>query len=455
MATKPNPLFTRSEKRRMKRRAKHAVRSGFAKLFGIPLSRGLGQGAPAGTSGSRRAARRSRKPSSGVTGSSSVRGDVIEALRGQGYNASTAKKMASSVQSGDSFESAFRRVFQKNPGELIIFGNPEHVFTRAGIQRAMRKKNIVIPASVLSGLQFGVGEQALSAAAKSGKKPHRKKNLFGLFRKGATREKVDAAKRQEAHDLLDSGHYFKAARVHRMRRRKYARKAGIQMEGMGTRAKRHVRKKVQRAAIRGIRRLFGNPDGQAEQLFETFHHRPASGTYETQRAHKDRKEFTILGPLVAIGVNAPHFDEVRRRMGKTNFESYKVDHWDKLPHLGFLTGAQIEWMKRIIEDPDKYVRDCPQLASSPNGKQLYAITPDGVQVDLKQFDTDTSKDFVDLGEATFVVYLAKKPDEAVEWIHELGEDGGVRPRLMLKRLGRGEIFFTGGTYTVEGPGIMH
>src|SRR5689334_1500275 len=120
-----NPLFTRSEKgrfgRTMKKRVRGAARKGLSKIFGIPLSRGLGQ--PSAKS-SRRGAHRSAKPSSGSYPSTAVRSDVIEALKGQGYSAGVAKKMAEGVRPDDSFESAFRRVISRNPAELIIFGNP-------------------------------------------------------------------------------------------------------------------------------------------------------------------------------------------------------------------------------------------------------------------------------------------------------------------------------------------
>jgi hypothetical protein len=379
-ASKSNPLFTRSEKSRVRKKIRHkikgAARKGFAKLFGIPLSPGLG-----GKTTSRRTPRQ-EKPLS--IPSTSVRAEVISALRNEGYNFVDAKRMVPVEKPGEDFDSLFRRAIRKNPAELIIFGNPERVYTRKNVVNAARAGN-PIPAALLAGFESALGSIGASAIT-------------------------------------------------------------------STKSHRGVRKAAQRK--KGRR----NPDaiGKAEELFETFHHRGSSGMFETQRSAKSRKDFTSLGPLVAIGINAEKYDECRRAMGKKDFEQYKVEHWDKLPHLAFLTGPQVNQVKRILEEPEKlYAKDCPQLASSPNGKQLYAITPDGVEIDLRQFDTDASKDFIDLGEATFVVYIAKKPDTPLEWVHELGEDGGVRPRLVLNRLGKKELFFVGGSYTVEGPGIMH
>ncbi len=381
---KSNPLFTRSEKRRgrvaraarkrhssLKHRLRGYARSKFGDLLGIPLNRNLLTG-----KGSRHTAHRSQTSSPGVSQrGSSVRGDVISGLTNQGYSKRTAESMVPAERAGESFDSLFRRSGQKNPGELIIFGNPAKVYGRKQILKAKRAGN-PIPLALLEGFKFGAGEVAAESLTSGKRSAHRKKkNPAGLDR--------------------------------------------------------------------------------AEKLFETFHHRGSSGVYETQRSAKARKNFTILGPLVAIGINAEKYEEKKRAMTKSQWEEYKVEQWDKLPHLAFLTGSQIAQVKRILEEPDKYVKDCPQLASSPNGKQLYAITPDGVEIDLRQFDTDASKDFVDLGDATFVVYIAKKPDNPVEWVHELGEDGGARPRLVLNRLGKKELFFVGGTYTVEGPGILN
>jgi len=386
----PNPLFTRAEKgrfgRTMKKRVRGAARKGLSKIFGIPLSRGLGAAPAAKTS--RRGSHRSAKPSNGSYQSTSVRSDVISALRGQGYNAGTAKKMAEGVRDGDTFESAFRRVISRNPAELIIFGNPEKVYTRKGLL-AMKRASNPIPTALI---------QAFESAAGS--------KLF---------DSVTSGKKKNSH------------------------------RG-GAEARRKKGKKK-------------NPDatGRATQLFEEFHHRGAAGVFERQRSAKVRHDYTILGPLIAIGWNPEKFDAIEakavRNTGRKGWDNWAVENFDKLPHLAFMTPGQVAEVKRILGDPDKYVKDAPLLASSPNGRQLYALAED-VQIDLSQFETDAQKDFVDLGDATFVVYIAKKPDEVREWVHMMGEHGGTRPRLMYDRL-RKEICFIGGSYVVKAPGIMH
>lgn len=372
MTKKENPLFTRSEKRRVRKKVAHKIKSaarrGFASLFGIELSPGLG-----GTSSRRRAHRSSLAPAS----PDSVRADVISALTNQGYKRGMAQQMVPLQRPGESFESLFRRAVAKNPGELIIFGNPARVYGRKQIARAARSRNpIPIPPALLQGFGFTVGEKAAQSLTSRKSRKGKKRNP--------------------------------------------------------------------------------NATDQAADLFEKFHRRSAStvSSLELQRGNKRRKDFTLLGPLVAIGVNADKYDDHKRALGKRDWETYKVEHWDKLPHLVFMTGSQVAFVKSVLDQPDRYLDNCPQLASSPNGRQLYIITPDPPEIDLRQFDTDTSKDFVDLGEATFVVYVAKKPDHPYEWVHELGEDGGTRPKLMFDRLKK-ELFLIGGSYKVEAPGILN
>jgi hypothetical protein len=361
---KENPLFTRSEKKRVRRKVVHkikgAARTGIARLFGIPLSPGLGGSTP------RKAGHRSPKPAT-----RSLRADVVSALQNEGYSKRQAEQMIPSAQAGESFDSLFRRAVKKNPGELIIFGNPGKVYSRKSVLETRRKGN-PIPAAIIAGFEGALGSTA-AAALTAGKKRKRK-----------------------------------------------------------------------------------NPNSldRADELFKTFHHRDSSGVYTVHASAKRRKDYTILGPLVSIGINAAKFDEIRKAAGQAKWEDYKVEHWDRLPHLAFLDGRQVAFCKRTLDEPNRFLEGCPLLASSPNGQTLYAITPDGVDLDLKQFDTDATKDLVDLGEATFVVYIAKKPDTAYEWVHELGEEGGVRPRLAYDRIRR-EIFFVGGSYKVEGPGIVN
>lgn len=196
------------------------------------------------------------------------------------------------------------------------------------------------------------------------------------------------------------------------------------------------------------RRANVSPLAKAKALFQKFHGRGASGVYGLDRAVKARKDYSILGPLVAIGTNAEKFDQIRPA------EDQVVEHWDKLPHMAFLNQAEVNQVMRIIEEPERYLKNVTLLAASPNGKQLYVISNGPLELDLSAYDTDASKDLVDLGDATFVVYVAKKPSDPKEWVHTFGEEGGSRPRVYYDRLNKG-LLFGGGSYHVDAPGIVN
>ena len=378
-----NPFFTRSEKRRVRRKISHkvkgAARSGFSKLFGISLSPGLG-GKPATRRRGRKGAITSSAPAS-----PGVRGDVISALGNLGYTKSQAQHMTPQPQSGEGFDSLFRRAVAKNPGELIIFGNPEKVYRKA----QLRKVN-PLPAALVAALTEGAGFTAGSKV-------------------------IEAASKGPSRKLID-------------------RAAGKTPRRKPARGRSHKR----------------NPDelGQATDLFEQFHKRGPSGVFELQRSAKVRQDYTILGPLVALGTDAEKFDRIDPD------DDQVVQEWDKLPHMAFLTGPQVDQVKKVLGDPKQYLKNIPLLASSPNGKQLYVLCNEPLTIDLTAFDTDAQKDFVDLGEVTFVVYIAKKPHEVLEWVHTFGEEGGDRPRLAYSQFNK-EFFFIGGSYRVEAPGIIN
>jgi hypothetical protein len=447
--TQTNPLFTRSEKgrfgRTMKKRAKHVARTGLSKIFGIPLSRGLGQASPSKTS-SRHRAHRSAKPSSGTGPSTAVRSDVIEALRGQGYSAGVAKKMAEGVRADDTFESAFRRVISRNPAELIIFGNPSMVYSRKNVIKANRAGN-PIPAALISAFESAAGSKlfdevpALISAFESAAGSKLFDEVPAPKKKRNSHHGGTEARRKAGQFDITNGKSLIGPFPSRKAAREYLDRWKVNAPQTYKLHPRRIRK--------------ANPDAKdpATKLFEKFHHRSAGGVFERQRSARQRKDYTILGPLVAIGINPEYFDKMAARAGAKQWADWMVEHYDQLPRLDFMTPGQVDQVKSILGDPEQYIKDCPLLASSPNGRQLYALAED-VQIDLSKFETDAGKDYVDLGDATFVVYIAKKPHEVREWVHMMGEDGGTRPRLMYDRL-RKEVCFIGGSYVVKAPGIMH
>ena len=145
-----------------------------------------------------------------------------------------------------------------------------------------------------------------------------------------------------------------------------------------------------------------------------------------------RLDYTALGDLIALGLGVPDLHGNRLVTG-----------WDKCEHIG-LEG------------------DGVKLASAPNGKQLYLIGgTQNLSSQLKLWEgIDPEKDFIDLGDCGFVVYLARKIHgdfRPIEWCHEFGEHKSTLPRLMYDKL-KQRIFFVGGEYFIDStkeisPGI--
>jgi hypothetical protein len=170
---------------------------------------------------------------------------------------------------------------------------------------------------------------------------------------------------------------------------------------------------------------------QAVKLFESFHGKEPQEIAEKHVSAAVRMDYAALGNLVAIGLGAP--EQTGSRL---------VHGWEKENHISFHG-------------------DGVKLASSPDGKQLYAIGGNqNLTSVLPRFDLDANKDFIDLGEIGFVVYLARKIHgnyEPTDYVHQFGEKSGVLPKGMYDTL-RKQIFFVGGEYWIKkdhgiSPGI--
>jgi len=165
-----------------------------------------------------------------------------------------------------------------------------------------------------------------------------------------------------------------------------------------------------------------NPDDPeldaAADLYREFHGRSPKEVLELQESAEVRGEYTALGPPVELRFEAPNGNEVKIK--------FKED-------------------------------DEVKVASSPDGKQIYFLGGNQDITDsLSLFGGDTGKDFIDLGYAIFLSYDASKWQTGftpVIWEHTLGEESGIRPRGFFDNL-RKRIYFTGGNYRVERPGIV-
>ena len=160
-----------------------------------------------------------------------------------------------------------------------------------------------------------------------------------------------------------------------------------------------------------------NPNGAA-QLFREFHGKGPTNVM-TVRDWADHPELAELGKLVLL--------QVRNKRGA------HAIMWDK------------------NEKP-------VSVAAEPTGRQIFFIGgAQNLDSELSRLGVDKSKDLIDLGECTRIEYHAKKKFDdfrPVVYYHSLGEETGVRPRLVYDRPNR-HMFLAGGEYKVEAPGIIN
>jgi hypothetical protein len=177
-------------------------------------------------------------------------------------------------------------------------------------------------------------------------------------------------------------------------------------------------KKQAREIIRRLTRK--NPDelAEAEDLYREFHGREPHEILEMQESELARRDYTALGPLVELHTELPNGSKAKISFGDA---------------------------------------DAVLVVSSPNGRQLYLLGGNqDISGSLASMGVDSSKELIDLGDAVFLSYDASKWQTDFKptiWEHKLGEESGIRPRGFYDQLKR-RIFFAGGNYRVERPGII-
>lgn len=187
---------------------------------------------------------------------------------------------------------------------------------------------------------------------------------------------------------------------------------------------RYLLSATQRRMDRLAKKLMRNPDVDEEkkavQLFQTFHGKDPRGIIEKHVSDAMRMEYTALGALEYLIVENDAGDKVQ-----INFQG-----------------------------------DGVTLASSPQANQLYFIGGNqNLAPCLGKFTDDKTKDFIDLGDALEVQYLARKAQgnfEPVKYFHQFGKEkrGSDLPRAIYDKL-RKQVFLAGGEYTIEQPGIIN
>jgi hypothetical protein len=181
-------------------------------------------------------------------------------------------------------------------------------------------------------------------------------------------------------------------------------------KGPGKRAKA-TRKKV---AARG--RLNPEEMREAEEMFLQFHGRPANRIIEHNERHEYRDELAELGHLLIL-----RFD---------------LDDEYEQPLSSF--GGKC------------------QVACTPDGHQIY-FHGGNMAVDLEALGLPTDKDYIALGECTYIEYLTVKgfhDFEPTRYQHDFGEETGVRPVLMYDAINK-VLYLAGGEYQVKPAGIVN
>jgi hypothetical protein len=201
-------------------------------------------------------------------------------------------------------------------------------------------------------------------------------------------------------------------------------------------------------------RMRRNPSelAEAQRLYETFHGRTAANVTDYDEPDDAREDLAALGWLtetVFYPRTRNHGDAIdAREVAKVRRPSEKVTRpWDQVAReLGICLAV-------LSFEDDKVA-----VASNAEGTQLYLI---GGRQDLSgvldKFDADESKDFIELGDALAISYLASKAQsdyKPMEWEHILGEESGYSPFGYWNRL-QSRIYLVGGDYRVDEPGIIN
>lgn len=275
---------------------------------------------------------------------------------------------------------------KKNPGELLIFGNPAPATepTKLEKQRAARERAAQIREARIN-----------------------------------TRKKKNARHPGSySYDVVVTGGDSKRTRRHgpysRQDAEKFAAHFRDQLRKKGELKKTSVEVKPHKEGL--ISKLFNpkrrNPSEskQAVRLFQGFHGHDPKEIIEKHVSAAVRLDYTALGDLVYLKVITPIG-------GKASF---------------------------YFED------DGVKLSASPDGKQLYCIGGNQnilpcLDEDSKQKDLIDLGDAVEVAYLARKIHGQFRP---IEYFHKFGEIDGTLPRLAFDKL-RKQIFFFGGNYWID------
>lgn len=230
-----------------------------------------------------------------------------------------------------------------------------------------------------------------------------------------------------------------------------------------------------------------NSDIPVDQAVEIVHATSASDRSKfarqiwQKRRRKNPAELLIMAnpaELVVMGANPTKKRSRRNPSGEAAAGGmYEQFHWQSPKHtdeyqepsprpatlaeLGDLIELRVKrtagWKWGAFDFTGQGIK----LAANAKGSQLYCIGGNQKisRGQLTQLGADNSKELIDLGEATYIAYRTRKAhvdNINSTYEHNFGEETNVRPRLMYDCRGpEPRIYFTGGAYRVEAPGIIN
>lgn len=160
-----------------------------------------------------------------------------------------------------------------------------------------------------------------------------------------------------------------------------------------------------------------NPDGELEaaaQLTSDFHGRPADRVTVVAETEAEHAAVAELGRLLELHVRTP------------------------------------EGERFMLPFYNTRVKAC----STPDGLNIVFVGGDQ-EIGLESLGLDTDKEQLPLGECTHIVYHTSKAFhnfEPTDYVHEFGEESGVRPTLGYSTLNQ-RLYLEGGRYAVRPEGI--
>lgn len=197
---------------------------------------------------------------------------------------------------------------------------------------------------------------------------------------------------------------------------------------------------------------------QAAELAAAFKGSPAENVREIDLPNKQRDDFAHLGWLEQL-VFHPQFEVEELDLPQISEDYDRAYQKSENSEAAWNAVADDHSVTLLVYDLDG---EEIELASSADGKQLYILGSrqaafDGV---LEDFQVDTAKDKIDLGELVSVTYTATKKQagdtEPRGYYHIFGEENGTAPRVYFDTLNK-RLFITGGSYHLKSPelGIMN